>query len=129
MKKIALASFLTLLLVPLSFAGQQRTEKIAIASEGKTIESSVGGKAARSKHFLIFDKEGQLTDVLENPCRNASSGAGSMTADFLAQEEVTLLVAGNIGYKMIAALETKKIAHLQFSGTVEKALEHALEKP
>jgi predicted Fe-Mo cluster-binding NifX family protein len=128
MKSIAMAIYLILLLVPLSIAGQERTEKIAIASEGKTIASSVGGKAARCKYFLIFDKEGQLAEVLENPCRNASSGAGSMTADFLAQEEVTLLVAGNIGYKMIAALDTKKIAHLQFSGTVEKALEHAREE-
>jgi predicted Fe-Mo cluster-binding NifX family protein len=108
--------------------GQERTDKIAIASEGKTIESSVGGKAARSKHFLLFDKEGQLTDVLENPCRNESSGAGSMTADFLAEKDVTLLVAGNIGHKMIAALQTKKIAHLQFSGTVKNALERALEQ-
>ena len=129
MKNIAIALYLSLPLVPLSIAGQERTEKIAIASEGTTIESSVGGKAARCKHFLIFDKEGKLSDVLENPCRNASSGAGSMTADFLAQEEVTLLVAGNIGYKMIAALQAKKIAHLQFSGTVENALERALEKP
>ena len=129
MKKNAIALCLSLLLVPLFIAGQERTEKIAIASEGQTIESPVGGKAARCKHFLIFDKEGQLTDVLENPCRNASSGAGSMTSDFLAENEVTLLVAGNIGQKMIAALQSKKIAHLEFSGTVENALERAMNNP
>jgi predicted Fe-Mo cluster-binding NifX family protein len=129
MKKVAVVLCSILLVVPLSIAGQDRTDKIAIASEGKTIDSSVGGKAARCKHFLIFDEEGKLKDVLDNPYKDAPSGAGAMTADFLADKGVQLLVAGNIGQKMITALKANKIAHLQFSGTVEDALQHALEKP
>jgi hypothetical protein len=40
---------------------------------------------------------------------------------------VTLLVAGNIGSKMMAALDREKIAHTEFTGDVEEGLQHALK--
>ena len=127
-KTVALLSLGLLLFSPIASGQEQKTVKIAIASDGETTDSPVGGKAARCKYFLIFDEEGQLTEVLENPHGNAPGGAGPKTADFLAQKGVTLLVAGNIGRKMIAALETKKIAHVEFTGTVEDGLRHALKE-
>ena len=129
MTKAAVFFSLSLLLFPPTRAEQEeQTVKIAIASDGKTIDSPLSSKAARCKYFLIFDEEGQLTEVLDNPHGNVPGSAGPKAADFLAQKEVTLLVARTIGPKMIAALQTKEIAHLEFSGTVEEGLEYALKK-
>jgi predicted Fe-Mo cluster-binding NifX family protein len=129
MIKTAMLIWVSLLLTPPSHAGQEELAKrIAIASEGKTTDSKVGDRAARCKYFLIFDEEGQLIEVLDNPHRNAPGGAGRKTAGLMAQKGVTLIVAGKFGYKMIDALETNEIAHLEFSGTVKKALERALER-
>jgi predicted Fe-Mo cluster-binding NifX family protein len=106
----------------------EQTRTIAIAAEGREMDSSVCAKAARCQYFLLFDEEGEQKGVLDNPHENASRGAGPMTADFLAQKEVTILVAGNVGYKMMDALRANKITHLKFTGTVEKALEYVMEE-
>jgi predicted Fe-Mo cluster-binding NifX family protein len=122
MKTAALLALGLLLFSAAEGPPEQRTLKIAVASDGKTTESPISGKAARCKYFLLFDEEGQLTEILENPHGNAPGGAGPKTADFLAQKEVTLLVAGNIGSKMKAALKRQEIVYVEFSGTVEEGL-------
>ena len=109
-------------LVPLlqAYAGQEgQTKKIAIASQGETTDTSVSNRAGRCKYFLMFDKEGQLTEVLENPHRDALFSVGSETADLLAGKGVTLLVASNVGSRMIEALQKKEIAYIEFAGIVK----------
>jgi predicted Fe-Mo cluster-binding NifX family protein len=129
MVKAVIFSLLNLLIIfPTHSEPVDQTEKYAIASAGKEMNSSVCAKAARCQYFLLFDQEGKPKGVLENPHKDASTGAGPMTADFLAQKEVTVLVAGNVGYKMMDALRANNIIHLKFTGTVEKALEHVLKE-
>jgi hypothetical protein len=102
MRKTFVLFWLSLILVLPSLGGQEgQARKIAIASDGKTVASAVSDRAARCMYFLMFDDEGHLTEVLDNPHRKEMEmgGAGPKTADFLAQEEVTSLVAGNVGQK------------------------------
>jgi predicted Fe-Mo cluster-binding NifX family protein len=66
--------------------------------------------------------------VIENPNRDALFDAGSETADLLDSKGVTLLVASNIGSRLIEALREKKMAHIEFTGTVADGLKHALDK-
>jgi predicted Fe-Mo cluster-binding NifX family protein len=128
-KKTAALFSLSLLFVLPSLVGQEKqTKRIAIASEGDTIDSSVCERAARCKYFLIFDNEGHMTEALDNPYRDELFDVGPKTSDYLAKKEVRLFVAGKIGARLMEALQAKGIAHLEFSGTVENALEHALEE-
>jgi predicted Fe-Mo cluster-binding NifX family protein len=129
MRKIAILVIFTFLSLPPAYAAWDgQTNQIAIASEGNTIDSSVGDRAARCKCFLIFDEEGQLAEVLDNPHRNALFDAGPEVVDLLAEKGVTLLVARRMGARMIEALKNEEIARLEYTGTVADALERASEE-
>ena len=122
--------FLSLLIIggSLFLIGQEeQPKKIAIASEGDTIESQVENQGGRSSWFLFFDGKGELLEAIENPYKQEGGGAGVSCADFLAEKGVTVFVAGKVGNKMKAALENSSIAFISFSGTVENALAKALE--
>jgi predicted Fe-Mo cluster-binding NifX family protein len=129
MTQIALLVAISFLSVqPIYMEQDGQAEKIAIASEGKTMDSSASDRAARCKYFLIFGLEGNLVEVIENPHRDALFDAGPATVDLLAGKDVRLLVANRIGTRMMEALQKKKITRIKFTGTVEDALELALEK-
>ena len=101
--------------------------KIAVASGDKTVKASVSNEAAKCPYYLIFDSEGKLTEVIDNPYENASGGAGPSVANFLAQRGVTIVVAGNFGSKMINTLKDNDMAHFEFEGGIDDAVKRALE--
>ena len=103
--------------------------KIAVASDGETIDSQVGEKAARCRWLLFFNEEGELTETLENPYRDERGGAGTSCAELLAEHKITIFVAGFVGNKMAAALEDSQITFISFKGTVKDAVAHVLEDP
>jgi predicted Fe-Mo cluster-binding NifX family protein len=108
-------------------AHEDKQIKIAIASDGESIDSQVAEKAARCQWFLFFDEEGKLAEAVENPFREDKGGAGINCANFLAEKEVTLFVAGYVGNKMAGALEDNQITFISFTGTVKDAIAHVLE--
>jgi predicted Fe-Mo cluster-binding NifX family protein len=66
--------------------------------------------------------------VVENPYKDTRGGAGVSAANFLAEENVSIVIAGNCGSKMKDALEAQKIAFFEFEGIVEEAIKKILEK-
>jgi predicted Fe-Mo cluster-binding NifX family protein len=112
-----------------ALSGQdERPTKIAIASEGETMESQVGSQGARCPWFLFFDGKGELTETLENPHKEKRGGAGISCAKLLADNDTTIFVAGFVGDKMAGALEQHNITFISFSGTVKDAVAHVLEQ-
>ena len=101
--------------------------KVAVAAEGKTTASEVSGVAARSPYFLIFDSANSLLEVLDNPYKDTGRRAGPSVAAFLAQKEVTIVIAGQFGDKMIQAMQSKGIEYLEFQGSADAALEKVQE--
>jgi predicted Fe-Mo cluster-binding NifX family protein len=101
--------------------------KVAVAAEGKTAVSEVSGVAARSPYFLLFDLKGEFLEAVDNPYKTARRGAGSSVVLFLDQKEVSIVVAGQFGDKMIQAMQSKGIEYLEFQGSAEAALEKVLE--
>ena len=83
--------------------------KIAIAGDGKNLESEVSAVAGRARHFLIFEN-GELEKVISNPFRIGGGGASFAVAAMLADEGVELLVCGHFGEKMVTVLAEKNIA-------------------
>jgi predicted Fe-Mo cluster-binding NifX family protein len=128
MKRLFVLGIVALLLCPVMVnAASSENNKIAVASDGKTVKSSVSNMAAKCPYYLLFDGTGTLTEVIDNPYKNASGGAGPSAAHFLAQKGVTMLIAENFGSKMIHALKSQDISHLQFEGTAGDAVKMALE--
>ncbi|GAI85154.1 unnamed protein product, partial [marine sediment metagenome] len=69
-----------------------------------------------------------LIEIIDNPYRDASGGAGPSAANFIAQRGVTTVIAVNFGWKMINTLKNKGIAHFEFEGGVDDAVKRALEE-
>jgi predicted Fe-Mo cluster-binding NifX family protein len=128
MRGLFFSIFFVFLLMPSGRAQDEKELRIAIASDGKTEEALVAQKAARSSCYLIFDKGGELREVVDNPHKDVGSGAGPLAAEFLASKEVTLVVAGLFGSKMVAALDNKGIRRVELTGKVRDALEKALNQ-
>ena len=101
---------------------------IAVASDGETLEAVVSHLAARGPYFLIVDSNGKLLEAVENPYKDTRGGAGVSAANFLAEKEVTIVVAGNIGNKMKDALDAQEIAFFKFEGIGEEAIKKILKK-
>jgi len=101
--------------------------KIAVAASSKTAKASVSNMAAKCPYYLIFNNKGELIEVIDNPYRDASGGAGPSAANFLAQRGVTIVIAGNFGSKMINTLKNKGITHFEFKGRVDDAVKRVLK--
>lgn len=110
-----------------SFGHTAEQSKIAIAAEGKMINSKVSSVAARSPYFLIFDGTGKLLEVVDNPYKSAKGGAGTSVVPFLGQRGVNVVVAGEFGDNMIKAMKAQGMKYLEFKGSVEEALAKVLE--
>lgn len=108
-------------------AGCSEDTKIAVAATGQTVEASVSNMAAKSPYYLIFNKKGELIEAIDNPYKNALKGAGFSAANFLAQKNVAIIVAGSFGLKMINTLKSRGITDLEFNGNVKDALKKALK--
>ena len=128
MKRIVFVSLAILFFCSVAInAADFKNAKIAVASSGKTAEASVSNKAAKCPYYLIFDSKGELIEVIDNPYGYASRGAGPSAANFLAHRDVTTVIAGNFGSKMINTLKSNGITHFEFKGRVDDAVKKVLK--
>jgi predicted Fe-Mo cluster-binding NifX family protein len=73
--------------------------KIAITSEGNTLNAQIDSRFGRCAYFAIYDTETKQTEFLENPAKDASGGAGPAAVQFVAKQGVSKIVAGEFGGK------------------------------
>lgn len=117
--------FLALAAVPGAGAAGAAEFRIAVAADGPTAQAAVSAVAARAPHVLIFDAGGRLLAAHPNPVAANRGGAGPAMARWLADRQVTLLVAGNVGDKMAAELQRLKIRSVTASGPADRAVREA----
>ena len=91
--------------------------KIAIASEGKELNSEISSRGARAPFYLIFENK-KLVEVLKNVFAVGGGGAGFSVAHMLADKKVNLVVSEKVGGNMIGALKEKGIKFKEASGKV-----------
>ena len=95
--------------------------KIAIASDSKGEDSSIYAQAGRTPYFQIIE-DGKIVDVLPNPFAVGGGGAGLAVTRMLSERGVNKIVAGQIGPKMLMALEQADIEIEQIQGKVSDYL-------
>ncbi len=127
MLRIVIVLIMLVLMFPPCSVGEEEVI-IAVASEGKTLKDSVSQVAARCPYFLFIDGTGKLLEAVDNPTEDTKGSKGVLAANFLAEKNVTIVIAGNFGNKMKDALETKEIAYFESQGIVEEAIKKVLEK-
>lgn len=99
--------------------------KIAITSEGKTLESSIDPRFGRAAGFVIIDTETGALDYADN-AQNLTlpQGAGIQAAQNVAATGVKAVITGHVGPKAYTALNKGGIEiFLGAKGTVGEALE------
>ena len=84
--------------------------KLAITSEGPTLEDMVDPRFGRAGGFFIYDTESKKSSYLDNGASQAQSqGAGIAAAERVAGAGVQVVLTGYVGPKAFDALAAAKI--------------------
>ncbi len=98
--------------------------KVAITSTGPTLDSPVDPRFGRCAYFIIVDTDTLEYQAIPNPAVNATGGAGTMAAQFVASQGVQAVVTGEVGPNALAALQAAGIGMITgITGTVREAVE------
>lgn len=99
--------------------------RIAVAAEAAHRDAAVSGTAARAPHMLIFRADGAFEASHRNPAAESPGGAGPALADWLAEQRVGTLIAGDFGSKLMQALEEGNIRAVIADGPASRAVNEA----
>ena len=99
--------------------------RIAVTSEGRTLNSQVDPRFGRAKYFIVVDTDTDEFSVHDNTQNvNAAQGAGIQAGRTVVDLGVAAVVTGNIGPKAFAALRAGNLEiYPGASGTVKEAVE------
>lgn len=80
--------------------------RIAISSQGDTLESTVDPRFGRASVFLIVDSETMAFEVIKNAQNlNLPQGAGIQAAQNVLQHKPQVVLTGNCGPKAFKVLQ------------------------
>ncbi len=98
--------------------------KICITSQGKEIDSQIDPRFGRCAYFIFADTETGKIEAVSNEFINASGGAGTKAAQFIAGKGALKLLTGNLGPNAVTALSVAGIATVTgVTGTVKYAID------
>lgn len=99
--------------------------RVAVTSQGESMESPVDPRFGRAKFFIVVDTESDEFDVVSNQQNvNAPQGAGIQAAETVARQDAEYVLTGHCGPKAFHALSAagiKMVVGLQ--GTVKEAID------
>ena len=98
--------------------------RIAIASNGKNINSIVSDVAGRAPFYLIFDNK-ELIKTIKNPFAVGGGGAGLGVVKMLEKENVEILIVGKVGGNLQSALD---LAKMKFKPESDKSINQIVEE-
>ena len=96
--------------------------KVAVTSEGKTLDSAVSRYFARCNYFLIIDQD-KIIEVIENKTSGQRGGRGIAAAQLVADKEADAVITGNIGPRALNVLKQFNIPVHISEGSVKDALQ------
>ncbi len=98
--------------------------RIAVTAQGADLDSAVDPRFGRCRNFVIVDSDSDGFEAFSNEGVMASGGAGTQSAQLLANKGVGAVVTGNVGPNAARALEAAGIkVYAATSGTVRDALQ------
>jgi predicted Fe-Mo cluster-binding NifX family protein len=99
--------------------------KIVITAASPRLDARVDSRFGRCAYFVIVDMDSLDWQAYPNPAVNASGGAGTYAAQFIAERGIQAALSGDFGPNAYAALNAAHIAmfSLGSSQTVREAVE------
>ena len=83
--------------------------KVAITSDGNSLESKLDQRFGRCGFFIIYDTETKGTEFIPNPNKDAQEGAGPASVQLVASRNVKKIISGEFGIKIKSLLDSLKI--------------------
>ena len=83
--------------------------KMLITSTGNSLDSKLDLRFGRAAWFCVYNAETNKTEFLENENLNAQGGAGTKTAEKVAELGINRVISGDFGPKAKSLLERFKI--------------------
>ncbi len=98
--------------------------KIAVSSDGDTVESKIDQRFGRCRYFLIVDTEDkEKVKAVENQGAIQGHGAGIKAAQQIGDLKVDAIITGNLGPNATAVLDKLGIKAYHASGVVKEAID------
>ena len=97
--------------------------KIAVAAMGQEKDAAISPETGRAPFFLIFDGKGAFLEAIDNPAKDRAGGLRRIVSSLFAQKGVTIIIAGNIGYKMEQTLKEQHIQYIQKTGVAANVVQ------
>lgn len=102
--------------------------KIAISSDGDTVESRIDQRFGRCKYFVIVDTGSrEKTDAIENQGAAQGHGAGIRAAQQLGELGVKAVITGQLGPNATNVLNQLGIKAYHASGNIKDAIDDFTE--
>ena len=83
--------------------------KIVLTVSSSSIDAEFDPRFGRCAYFLVMDTETMKWEAFQNPGINASGGAGTQAAQFIAQKKVAAVISGDFGPNASAELNAAGI--------------------
>jgi predicted Fe-Mo cluster-binding NifX family protein len=83
--------------------------KVAITSNGNSLESKLDQRFGRCMYLIIYDTETKGLEFLPNPNKDAEEGAGTASVQLVASRNVQKIISGEFGIKIKSLLDGLKI--------------------
>lgn len=95
--------------------------KIAVSCLGKTMDDKLDQRFGRCSYFVIYDSDKGSSYTLENKGQSSGGGAGIAAAQQIIDEEVEVVITGNMGpnaYNLMKSSEIK-VFHCENASCME----------
>jgi predicted Fe-Mo cluster-binding NifX family protein len=98
--------------------------KIAVSSNGKTLDSQVDQRFGRCAYFIIVNTDDMSFEAFDNSSLALGGGAGIQAAQFVASKGAEAVITGNCGPNAVRTLNASNIkVFVGQSGTVRDVIE------
>ena len=98
--------------------------KIAVPSEGKTVESPVSQSFGRTYYFVVVDTDTMEFEVIDNIAACSQGGAGIMAAQAVADSGASAVITFHCGQNAADVLKAADIKILKaVQGTVAEMVQ------
>ena len=98
--------------------------RIAVSATAPSLDAEVDTRFGRCQYFIIADPDTMEFETLENPNIMTAGGAGTSSAQMIANKGIQVVLTGNCGpnaYQILAAAGVQVVTGV--SGMVEEAIE------
>jgi predicted Fe-Mo cluster-binding NifX family protein len=98
--------------------------KIAVSSQGETLDAPASPVFGRCPTYLFVEPETMAFEAVPNPAMSQGGGAGIQAAQFVVNQGASAVLSGNLGPNAFDVLQAAGVpGYLVSEGTVRQAVE------